>query len=169
MIATSAEAEVYRWQDKNGEPVYGDVPPDGVQAEVLTVEEISESGTHLATPQAIDKMKKELDENTEGRNNKSSDHRMDYHCRNYVSQLNKIEIYLDHTYTDRDAQKAKDLRALIKKECGRDARKIKHSDWRCTDYQQDLAKTELHVKHSSNDRDLQKIQDLKKRISRECG
>jgi len=93
---------------------------------------------------------------------------IDSHCRGYVSQLNKIEIYLQHTPTDLDRQKANDLRKLIKIECGKQVLSQKHDDWQCKRYRTDLTKAEIFHEHTPTPRDEQKIKDLKKQIAHEC-
>ena len=93
---------------------------------------------------------------------------IDSHCRGYVSELNKIEIFLQHTPTDLDRQKAKDLRKLIKVECSNKVLTQKYDDSRCKRYRTDLTKTEIFLEHTPTDRDQQKIIDLKNQIFREC-
>lgn len=156
-------AEVFRWTNEQGEVVYGDSPPNSTSTEAVPIND-AKSGTRFATEQQI----KQLEQSRPPSNKKPKAKKMDSHCRKYVSQLNKTEIYLEHTYNERDAQKAKDLRKLIARECRADTLVVKHDDSRCGRYRQDLAKIEVYLEHTPTERDQQKAKDLQKQIKREC-
>ena len=158
------QAEMYRWINDKGEVVYGDVPPKGTKAEVISADEVNNSGAKFATPEQIEKLREDIKKPPKIKKVTQPD----THCRRYVSDLNKLEIYLEHTYTDLDAQKASDLRKLIKRECKDMKISSIDNSSRCKTYRQDLAKTKIHLEHTPNDRDKQKVIDLGKQIAREC-
>jgi len=164
------QAGVYRWKDDNGKIVFGDFPPEDKTATEVSIENTEKSGTQFATPDQVKGMERDA---RNRRYNSSSISRqsrnnIDSYCRRYISELNKVEIYLQHTDTQRDRLKARDLRKLIKKECTGNVLTQKFDDARCTRYRRDLSKTEIFLEHSSNPRDEQKVMDLKKQIAREC-
>jgi hypothetical protein len=160
-------AEVFRWKDDSGKTVFGDTPPKDKTATSITIENTDDSGTQFATPGQV----KLLEQNAENRQRptrSSTRSTIDSHCRGYVSQLNKIEIYLQHTPTKLDRQKASDLRKLIKIECGNQVLSQKFNDWQCRRYRTDLNKAEIFHQHTPTPRDEQKIKDLKAQIAHEC-
>ena len=161
-----SQAETYRWQDEQGNPVFGDTPPKGKDATVITIENTQNSGAQFADPGLVNDLEKDV--KARRKNPANQQQHVDSHCRQYVSQLNKIEIYLEHTPTQRDQQKALDLRKLIEKECNGDVLSLKHSDWQCKRYRQDLNKTRIYLEHTPSDRDAQRIKDLREQIAREC-
>lgn len=110
------QAEVYRWQDEHGKTVFGDKPPKDKAATAVPIDSSDNSGMQFATPELIRDMENEA---KYGRppSQASKQRPVDWHCRNYVSQLNKVEIYLQHTPTQRDRQRVKDLRQQIAREC----------------------------------------------------
>lgn len=170
IAAPSWSAEMYRWKNKQGEVVFGDQPPVGAQAEPITVEEIPKTGNRFSDESQIKRlhqdaaMRRELD----ARLSRQPAPRTDYHCRDYVSQLNKAEIQIQRSYNVRDAQKVVDLRKLIKKECGESTFNTKYDDWRCKQYRRDLEKARIYVEHTPNSVDQKKIDSLQQQIAREC-
>ncbi len=164
------QAEVYRWKDDNGKTVFADTPPKNKTATVVNIENTEKSGTQFATPDQV----KNIERDTKSRQLESSSasrrsrNPIDSYCRRYISELNKIEIYLQHTDTQRDRLKARDLRKLIKKECDANVLTKKFDDARCIRYRRNLSKTKVFLEHSPNPRDEQKTKDLKKQVSREC-
>lgn len=171
LLAThTAQAEVYRWVDEQGRVIFGDSPPKEKQAEAkrITIENTEKSGARFATPQQI----KDYDQQSQARQVKKNpavaNQRIDSRCRNYISQLNKVEIYLEHTPTVRDQQKARDLRKLINQECGDVGYQVKHDDAKCQRYRDDLSKAKIYLEHTPNARDQRKVKDLRTQINREC-
>lgn len=164
-IAGPSQAEVFRWKDNNGQIVFGDSPPKNKTATAVSIDNTENSGAQFATPGQV----KDIEQNAQSRHrqNRASTH-IDSRCRSYVSQLNKIEIFLQHTPTDLDKQKARDLRKLIKIECGNEVLTLKHDDWQCKRYRTDLNKAEIYLEHTFTERDEQKVKDLKKQIASEC-
>ena len=160
-------AEVYRWTDNDGKVVFGDTPPKDKTTTTISIENTEDSGAQFATPEQA----KQIEQNAESRqhrNNSATPNNIDSHCRGYVSQLNKIEIFLQHTPTKLDQQKASDLRKLIKIECGKQVLSQKFDDWHCRRYRTDLTKAEIFHQHTPTPRDEQKIKDLKEQIAHEC-
>jgi len=170
IMAEPGQAGVYRWKDDNGKTVFGDSPPRDRTATAVSIENTEKSGTQFATPGQV----KGIEHDARNREYKSSStsrqsrNNVDPYCRRYISELNKVEIYLQHTDTQRDQLKARDLRKLIKKECDGNVLTQKFDDARCIRYRKELSKTEIFLEHSSNPRDEQKVIDLKKQIAREC-
>ncbi len=165
------QAGVYRWKDDNGKTVFGDTPPKNKTATAVSIENTKNSGTQFATPEQT----KNIERDARNRQHKKvtsasrqSRNNIDSYCRRYISELNKVEIYLQHTDTQRDQLKARDLRKLITKECAGNMLTKKFDDARCTRYRKDLSKTEIFLEHTSNPRDEQKVKDLQKQIAREC-
>ena len=167
VAAGQSLAEVYRWQDDSGKIVFGDKPPKDKTTTVIQIENTEDSGAQFATPAQIKNIE-QTNDNRRRQTNLSNQNNIDSHCRGYVSQLNKIEIFLKHTPTDLDRQKADVLRKLIKIECGSQVLSQKHDDWQCKRYQTDLTKAEIFFEHTPTPRDEQKIIDLKKQIAHEC-
>ncbi len=171
-----AHGEVYRWVDDNGNVVFGDSPPPSLKKakklKPIVIETPTPTGTQFATPEQIQQMQD--DAKTRQRTKSSAPNNIDTQCRTYISQLNKVEIYLEHTSTARDEQKAKDLRKLIKMECGPQALYANHryradkNDWRCKQYRENIAKIEIYLEHTPTDRDKQTAIDLRKQAAREC-
>lgn len=167
LIAGLCQAEVYRWQDEHGKTVFGDKPPKDKAATAVPIDGSDQSGTQFATPELIRDM--ENDAKYGQRDKRTAKQKpVDYHCRNYVSQLNKVEIYLQHTPSQRDQQKANDLRQLIKKECSDEVLSRKYDDWQCKRYREDLTKAEIYLQHTTTQRDRQRVKDLRQQIAREC-
>ena len=167
LIISPGLAEVYQWKDDRGKIVFGDTPPKDKAATAVTINNTGKSGARFATPGQV----KDIEYSAEARERQSQSaarNNVDSHCRNYVSELNKIEIFLQHTPTDLDQQKAKDLRKLIKIECDNKVLSQKHDDWQCKRYRTDLTKAEIFLEHTPTKRDQQKVKDLKKQIAREC-
>jgi len=165
------QAEVYRWKDDSGKTVFGDTPPKDKTATTVTIENTGNSGTQFATPEQT----KDIERDAKNRQHKKTlsasrqpYNNIDSYCRRYISELNKVEIYLQHTDTQRDRLKARDLRKLITKECTGNVLTKKFDDARCTRYRKDVSKTEIFLEHTPNPRDEQKIKDLQKQIAREC-
>jgi hypothetical protein len=165
LFATNGFAEVYRWKDASGKMVFGDTPPKGKTSTAITIEDTTNSGASFASPAQIKDFKRETETTHRQIEPPTRDH-IDSHCRNYVSQLNKVEIYLEHTNTKRDRQKALDLRKLIKMECDGEVLTQKFDDSRCRHYREDLTKTEVYLEHTRRDRN--KAEDLRKQIEIEC-
>ncbi|HHI94587.1 MAG TPA: DUF4124 domain-containing protein [Gammaproteobacteria bacterium] len=165
-----AHAGVYRWKDDNGKIVFGDTPPKDKTATAVNIDNTENSGTQFATPEQT----KDIERDAKKRRYKTSStsrqprNKIDSHCRRYISELNKVDIYLEHTDTPRDHLKARDLRKLIKKECGNKVLTQKFDDGRCASYRRKLSKTEIFLEHTPNPRDEQQVKDLKKQIAREC-
>jgi hypothetical protein len=162
-----AQAEVYRWQDDNGKVVFGDTPPKDKAATAILIDNTDNSGTQFAAPELV----KDMEDDAKNPRHPSRAPRhspMDSRCRGYVSQLNKIEIYLQHTPTQRDRHRASDLRQLIKQECGDAVLSFKHDDWQCKRYREDLTKAEIYLQHTPTQRDRQRVKDLREQIAREC-
>lgn len=165
--ASPGMAEIYRWKDDSGKNVFGDTPPRDKTATAITIENTEDSGTQFATPEQI-KLIEQNAKNSQRPSNASTRNTIDSHCRGYVSQLNKIEIYLQHTPTKLDQQKASDLRKLIKIECGNQILSQKYNDLQCDRYRTDLTRAEIFHQHTPTQRDQQKIKDLKAQIAQEC-
>ncbi len=170
MTIAPGQAGVYRWKDDDGKIVFGDTPPKDKTATAVNIENTEHSGTQFATPDQV----KDIERDAKNRRPKSppasrqSRNKIDSHCRRYISELNKVDIYLQHTDTERDRLKARDLRKLIKKECANNVLTQKFNDGRCTRYRKKLSETEMFLEHTSSPRDEQKAEDLKKQIAREC-
>ena len=164
------QAEVYRWKDENGKIVFGDTPPSDKAATAVGIENTENSGTRFATPDQVKDI--ERDAKSHRRKNplasRQPGNNIDAHCRQYISELNKVDIYLQHTNTRRDQLKARDLRKLIKKECADDVLTQKFDDRKCASHRRKLSKVEIFLEHTSSPRDEQKAKDLKKQIAREC-
>ncbi|VAX08658.1 hypothetical protein MNBD_GAMMA25-885 [hydrothermal vent metagenome] len=163
-----AKAEVYRWLNEEGEIVFGDKPPKGTKADVIQVKKAGSHGMKFATPEQIEEFHNELampakSNTSTGRSNLSASY-----CRRYRSDLNKIEIYLQHTNSVKDVEKAADLRELIKRECSGINYSKEDNRSRCQSYHQDLVKTEIYLDHTPNPRDKQRVKDLRKQMAREC-
>lgn len=165
--ANLSVAEVYRWEDDSGKIIFGDTPPKDKMSTIIHIENTDDSGAQFATPGQVKNIEQDI-ENRRRQNNHSTNNNIDSHCRGYVSQLNKIEIFLQHTPTDLDRQKARDLRKLIKIECDNQVLSQKHDDWQCSRYRTDLTKAEIFLEHTPTPRDEQKVKDLKKQITLEC-
>jgi hypothetical protein len=166
-MAGLCQAEVYRWQDDNGKVVFGDTPPKDKEATAVRIDNTDSSGTQFANPALIRDM--ENDAKYGRSQSRPSQHRpVDWHCRNYVSQLNKVEIYLQHTPSQRDQQKADDLRQLIKRECSNEVLSLKYDDGQCKRYREDLTRAEIYLQHTPTQRDRQRVKDLREQIAREC-
>lgn len=159
-------AEVYRWKDEKGRIVFGDAPPKDKKTTAISIENTENSGTQFATPESI----RDVKQGAMHRQQKKPETtiRVDSHCRRYLSDLNKVEIYLEHTNSPRDQQKARDLRKLIKRECNKDLLSQKFSDSYCRHYREKLSKTEIFLEHTNTPRDQNKAKDLRKQIAREC-
>lgn len=159
-------AEIYQWTDKNGNTVFGDSPPKNKAATPVDIQNTETSGTRFATPTQVESLEREASRpSTQPR---QPQQRIDGQCRRYISELNKVEIYLEHSNSPRDQHKANDLRKLLKKECSPEQLAKKFDDWRCKRYREDLSKTELFLEHSNNPRDERKAEGLRKQIAREC-
>lgn len=167
VAASPALAEIYRWKDDSGKTVFGDTPPKDKTATAVIIENTEDSGAQFATPGQVKNIEQSA-KNRQRQNTSSTSNNIDSHCRSYVSQLNKIEIFLQHTPTDLDQQKASDLRKLIKIECGNQVLSQKYNDRQCKRYRTDLTKAEIFLEHTPTLRDEQKIKDLKKQIAWEC-
>ena len=163
-------AEMYQWENQQGEMVFGDRPPGGVDATPITVDEIPRTGNRFSSEQQIQRMHQDaaIRREVERRELDRSQPRIDSHCREYISQLNKAEIQIERSYNVRDAQKAIDLRKLIKKECGENVYSIKHDDWRCRQYRRELEKAKIYLQHTPNSVDEKKVDVLTGQIAREC-
>lgn len=159
-------AEVYQWEDDKGQTVYGDTPPKDRSATVKNIEKTEESGTRFADPQSVKNFRQESARQRPVKTENTK--RADPYCRRYISQLNKVEIYLEHTNSPRDHQKAQDLRKLINRECSGKLQGQKFSDSYCDHYREDLKKTEIYLEHSHSPRDQNRANDLRKQIAREC-
>lgn len=161
-----ALAEVYQWKDDNGNPVFGDQPPKDKTSTAVSIKNTENTGAQFASPNQT----KDIERNTTTRKHATqlTTARIDAHCRSYLSQLNKVEIFLGHTNSPRDQHKAQDLRTLIKKECGNALLTQKFDDSRCQQYRRDLSQTEIFLEHTSTRRDQQKVKDLRQQIAREC-
>jgi len=167
LSTASSSADVYRWTDDNGKVVFGDTPPKDKTTTAVDIKNTEKSGTQFATPEQT----KDIERDAQNRRSQSaptSHQRVDPYCRRYVSELNKIEIFLEHTVTTLDQHKARDLRKLIKKECGKNVLTKKFDDGSCTRYRKELSKTKIFLEHSPNPRDEHKVKDLEKQIAREC-
>jgi hypothetical protein len=159
-------AEIYQWTDKHGNTVFGDKPPKHKDATSVDIDVIENSGTQFATPNQVKSIEREAAQPS--RQKRVSKQPVDAHCRRYISDLNKVEIYLEHSNSPRDQQKASDLRKLIKRECSAEQLAQKYDDWRCKRYKEDLTKTEIFLEHANSPRDQRKADDLRKQIAREC-
>jgi len=164
----AVSAEVYRWINDRGEVVFGDQPPEEVKAGVVPLGEAARKGMKFATPEQIEKLHEKAQNRKQSNSRRKKTNPQDAYCRRYRSDLNKVEIYLQHTNSDRDVQKARDLRKLIKRECGKLNVSINKNSSRCTSYHHELLKTEIYIEHTPNPRDKQKVIDLRKQIVREC-
>lgn len=163
-----SHAEVYRWLNDRGEIVFGDAPPEGTKADSLSIDDPDNTGMKFATPEQIEKLRNDAkaQDKKQPRTNKTNP--LDSYCRRYRSDLNKIEIYLEHTNSMRDVEKARDLRKLIKRECGSVNVSTGANRSRCESYRQDMVKTQIYLEHTPNPRDKHKVEDLRKQIAREC-
>ncbi|MBL1277176.1 MAG: DUF4124 domain-containing protein [Ectothiorhodospiraceae bacterium] len=159
-------AEVYRWKDDSGKIVYGDKPPNDKPSTPVTVKNTENTGAQFATTGQVKKLERDAQKGR--RATRSPPPRTDGHCRSYVSQLNRVEIFLEHTNTPRDQLKARDLRKLIKKECSRKLLTQKFDDSQCKRYRKSLTKTEIFLEHTPSPRDEFKARDLRIQIAREC-
>ena len=170
LLPMADAADMFRWENQQGETVFGDRPPKDVDATPITVEEIPKTGNRFSSEQQIEQMHQDaaISREVESRQSNRAAQRIDYHCRDYVSQLNKAEIQIERSYNVRDAQKAVDLRKLIKKECGESVLSVKHDDWRCRQYRRDLEKAKIYQEHTPNSVDSKKVEVLTKQIAREC-
>lgn len=159
-------AEVYRWKDDRGQIIFGDAPPKDKASTAIKIENTKKSGTQFAAPGLVKNIEQEA---AQQRQNKPAPvKRIDPHCRRYISELNKIEIFLEHSNNPRDQQKARDLHKLIKRECSDDLLIQKFDDSHCKYYRENLSKTEIFLEHTRSQRDRNKAIDLRKQISREC-
>jgi len=170
MVTGLGQAEIYRWKDDGGKVVFGDTPPKNKAATAVNIENTENSGTRFATPSQVksiehDAKNRQASNPAASRRNRT---KIDSHCRRYISELNKVDIYLEHTDTPRDQLKARDLRKLIKKECGNKILTRKFDDRKCIGYRRKLSKTETFLEHTPNPRDEQQVRDLKKQLAREC-
>lgn len=166
-VISPSLAEVYRWKDDSGKIVFGDRPPKNKSTTTIEIDNTKNSGAQFASPGQVDNFKRDA-ETRSNQNMPSVRSPIDSHCRTYVSQLNQIEIYLEHTVTQRDQQKARDLRKLIKKECGNTILTQKFDDSRCARYREDLSKLDIYLEHTITKRDQQKAIDLRQQIAHEC-
>ncbi len=166
-LASPSLAEVYRWKDDNGKTVFGDTPPKDKTSIAVPISNTENTGTQFATPQQIKNIERDAASRQQFTQPRATK-RIDSHCRRYISQLNKIEIFLEHTRGPRDQQKAQDLRNIIKKECSNKLLSQKFDDYRCKRYRNDVSRIDIFLEHTNSPRDQQKAQDLRKQISREC-
>ena len=165
-MGSTSLADVYRWKDDKGQIVFGDTPPKDKKTTVVRIENTKKSGTQFAEPGLIKNIEQEA---AQQRQNKPVLVKtVDSYCRRYISDLNKVEIFLEHTNSPRDQQKAHDLRKLIKRECGDNLSTQKFADSYCKRYREDLSKTEIFLEHTNSRRDQNKVIDLRKQIAREC-
>jgi len=164
------QAGVYRWKDDNGKIVFGDAPPKDKTSTAISIENTENSGTQFASPEQVKNIERDANNRLHKTpsTSRQSRKKIDSHCRRYISELNKVDIYLQHTDSPRDQLKARDLRKIIKKECGNNVLTQKFDDKKCANYHSKLNKTEIFLEHTSNPRDEQKVNDLKKQIAREC-
>jgi hypothetical protein len=165
-VANPVLAEVYQWQDEKGQTVFGDMPPKNKSVSVKNIESSADSGTRFADPEAVKNFNQKASQSRQLKTDQPE--RIDPFCRRYISQLNKVEIYLQHTKSPRDRQKAEDLRKLINRECSDNLHAQKFSDSYCDRYREDLKKTEIFLEHSNSPRDQNRADDLRKQIAREC-
>jgi Domain of unknown function (DUF4124) len=165
-IVLPSEAEVYRWQDEQGKTVFGDTPPRNNPSTRIQLNNTQNTGTQFANPAQITNFER----SPSASRPKRSPHRatISTECRGYIAQLNKVEIFLEHSISPRDQQKAGDLRKLIQKQCGPINLKQKFSDSRCRRYQRDLNKLEIFMEHTHTLRDEQKADDLRQQLRQEC-
>jgi hypothetical protein len=161
-----SSAEVYQWTDDSGKTVFGDNPPKNKQATPIDIQNTEKSGTRFATPNQVKSIERQTAQPSPQKH--ESKKTVDAHCRRYISDLNKVEIFLEHSNSPRDQHRANDLRKLIEKECSAEQLAKKFDDWRCKRYRQDLNKTEIFLEHTNNPRDQRKAEDLRKQIAREC-
>jgi len=168
LSSSALQAEVYRWINDRGEVVFGDAPPEGTKAEHISTEDAANTGMKFATPEQIEKLRDDAREQGKARSNTGRTDPAAAYCQRYRSDLNKIEIYLEHTNSMQDVQKARDLRKLIKRECGSVNLSAGSTRSRCESYRQDLLKTQIYLEHTPNPRDQHKVEDLRKQIAREC-
>ena len=159
-------AEIYQWTDKHGNTVFGDAPPKHKDATTIDIPSTEKSGTRFATPAQVKNLEREA--NRPKPQTRPEQPRIDAQCRRHISELNKVEIFLEHTNSPRDQHKANDLRKLIERECSPEQLTKKFDDWRCQRYREDLSKTEIFLERSNNPRDERKAERLRKQIAREC-
>lgn len=159
-------AEIYQWTDDSGKTVFGDSPPKNKVATPVDIPSTEKSGTRFATPAQVKNLEREASQPAV--QTRPPEKRIDAQCRRHISDLNKVEIYLEHSNSPRDQHKANDLRKLIEKECNPEQLAKKFDDWRCKRYREDLNKTEIFLEHTNNPRDERKAEDLRKQIAREC-
>ncbi len=164
----SYAGDVYRWTNDKGEIVFGDSPPKGTDVEIIPLKKTLDRGMKFATPEQVEKLHNDAQAQKKMKPRARGTRLLKSYCQRYRSNLNKVEIYLQHTYNVQDAQKAQDLRKLIKRECGGINLSVEDNQSRCKAYRQDLLKTEIYLEHTSNPRDRQKVKDLRKQIMREC-
>lgn len=167
LSAATGTAGVYRWTDDNGTVIFGDTPPKDKTATAVRIENTKKSGATFANPKQIKSFERYAAK--PHRNKPKPKKKISTDCRRYISKLNKVEIFLEHTDSPRDQLKARDLRRLAKKYCGATRLTQKFSDSYCNRYQKNLNKTEIFLEHTSSPRDEQKAKDLKSQIARECG
>ncbi len=136
--------------------------------DTVLVENAIGRGMKFATPEQIEELHNDAQTQKKGKSQAGQVSQSKSYCRRYRSDLNKIEIYLQHTNSVLDAQKAHDLRKIIKRECGGINLSVEDNRSRCNAYHQDLVKTEIYLEHTPNPRDKQKVKDLRKQIAREC-
>lgn len=152
---------MYRWLDTHGRLHYSDTPPPD-QADAIEPQEMPQlpaTGVRLAD---------DMDLNPTPDDKPPVKAKADSRCRRYHSDLNKVELYLQHTPNDRDRQRAADIREQISIECSGFALKRDYGDSRCRGHHSRLNKLEIFYRHSPNHRDRQKIADLKRQIEMEC-
>lgn len=165
-IAITSAAEIYRWTDENGKVIFGDKPPRGKTATAVRIENTKNSGAQFASPAQIKNFERRA---AQSRPLKAKPKKkVNADCRRYISKLNKVEIFLEHTNSPRDQLKARDLRKLAKGYCGNTRLTQKFSDAYCNNYRKKLNKTKIFLEHTSTSRDEQKVKDLQKQIAREC-
>jgi Domain of unknown function (DUF4124) len=159
-------AEVYRWTDDSGKVVFGDKPPKDKNATTVNIQNTQKSGTQFANPAQVKNFERSTTQSHPAQPAPAK--RIDSDCRRYISQLNKVEVFLEHTNSPRDQLKARDLRKLIKRSCDNARLTQKFSDGYCNRYRRNLRKTEVFLQHTDSPRDRQKLKDLQKQIVREC-
>lgn len=164
--ATINAAEVYRWTDDNGNVIFGDKPPKNKAATSVHIEHNKKSGTQFADPAQIKNFERGATKTQQRKSTPKK--RIDADCRRYISQLNKVEIFLEHSNSPRDQLKARDLRKLAKNNCGDTRLTQKFSDSYCHNYRKKLEKISIFLEHTSTPLDEQKVKDLRKQIAREC-
>jgi len=153
-----ANGDTYRWHDAEGNLVFSDKPPEGVDAKRVELTPLKKGGLNLgSTP-----------DNASPSPPPTTATKTNHHCRSDVSKLNKITAFLRHTPNALDRQKAKNLRLLIIQQCGRQALTRRYKDHYCDDYRREIAKIRIYLKQAPNDKDEQRLKDLQYQIKREC-